>query len=166
METAAVGRLSKTVAKSVDMTTALIMAPETALGNYNINLAENRMTKRELSKEFRDLCDKYNLRYKPNEAGEPTSPTRKRVHPHDHLYHLGTKEVGVAVSRDTKKKYTFLKNKLIKMGCKVLQEGDTEGNFSVPEKKLLEVAKLLSCVKKNRTFSQSEREAIRRRLIG
>tara|TARA_Y100001938_G_scaffold146664_1_gene226001 strand:+ start:92 stop:589 length:498 start_codon:yes stop_codon:yes gene_type:complete len=165
MVTAAVGKSTK-MAKSVDTTTALIMALVSAHGNYNTLPAENKMTKREVSKEFRDLCDKYNLRYKPNEAGEPTSPTRKRVNPHDHLYHLSSTEVGVAVSRETKKKYTFLKNKLVKMGCKILQEGDTEGNFSVSEKKLLEVAKLLSCVKKNRTFSQEEREAIRRRLIG
>lgn len=135
-------------------------------GNYSTHHAESNMTKREVSREFRDLCEKYNLRYKPNEAGEPTSPTRKRVNPNDHLYYLSAFIVGVAVSRETKKKYTFLKNKLVKMGCEVLQEGDSEGNFSVPEKKLLEVAKLLSCVKKNRTFSQEEREAIRRRLIG
>ena len=147
-------------------TTVRTTAQAIAVGNYNISLAENNMTKREVSREFRDLCDKYNLRYKPNEAGEPTSPTRKRVNPHDHLYHLGPTEVGVAVSRETKKKYTFLKNKLVSLGCKILQDGDTEGNFSVNEKKLLEVAKLLSCVKKNRSFTAEQRAAIRERLMG
>ena len=165
MVTAAVGKSTK-MAKSVDTTTALIMALVSAHGNYNTLPAENKMTKREVSKEFRDLCDKYNLRYKPNEAGEPTSPTRKRVNPHDHLYHLSSTEVGVAVSRETKKKYTFLKNKLVSLGCKILQDGDTEGNFSVSEKKLLEVAKLLSCVKKNRSFTAEQRAAIRERLMG
>lgn len=152
--------------RHADTTTARITETAIVRGNFNTRRARIDMTKREVSREFRDLCEKYNLRYKPNEAGEPTSPTRKRVNPDDHLYYLSRGSVGVAVSRETKKKYTFLKNKLIKMGCAVLQEGDTEGNFSVPEKKLLEVAKLLSCVKKNRTFSQEEREAIRRRLIG
>ena len=52
------------------------------------------------------------------------------------------------------------------LGCKILQDGDTEGNFSVSEKKLLEVAKLLSCVKKNRSFTAEQRAAIRERLMG
>jgi len=129
-------------------------------------LREVNMTKREAAREFRELCEKYNLRYKPNEAGEPTSPTRKRLNPDDHLYYLSPDRVGIAVSRDSKKKYTFLKNKLIGLGCELIQGGDSEGNFAISEDKLLEIAKLLSCVKKNRTFSIEERAAIRRRLIG
>lgn len=118
------------------------------------------------SRSFRKVCDKFNLRYKLNEAGEPISPTRKRVSPEDHLYDLHDGRVGVHVARETKKKYTFMKNKLIRLGCTLLQDGDLEGNFSIPEKNLLDVAKELSCVKKNRTFSAEERAAIRERLIG
>jgi len=118
------------------------------------------------SRSFKKVCDKFNLRYKLNEAGEPISPTRKRVFPLDHLYDLHDGSVGVHISRDSKKKYTFIKNKLVKLGCKLLQGGDLEGNFSVAKTNLLEVAKELSCVKKNRTFSAEERAAIRERLIG
>jgi hypothetical protein len=118
------------------------------------------------SRSFRKVCDKFNLRYKLNEAGEPISPTRKRVSPLDHLYDLHNGSVGVHVSRETKKKYTFMKNKLLKMGCKLIQDGDLEGNFSITQSRLLEIAKELSCVKKNRTFSVEERAAIRERLIG
>ena len=118
------------------------------------------------SRSFRKVCDKFNLRYKLNEAGEPISPTRKRVSPVDHLYDLHNGSVGVHVSRETKKKYTFMKNKLLKMGCKLIQDGDLEGNFSITQSRLLEIAKELSCVKKNRTFSVEERAAIRERLIG
>lgn len=122
------------------------------------------MTTQQETRQFKRLCEKYNLRYKKNEAGEPTSPTRKRTSPADHLYALCDGEVGVAVQRETSKKFTFLRNKLVKMGCSVLQAGDTEGNFSVAEDNLIEVAKLLSCVKKNRSFSSEERAAIRERL--
>jgi len=118
------------------------------------------------SRSFRKICDKFNLRYKLNEAGEPISPTRKRVSPFDHLYDLHDGCVGVHVSRETKKKYTFFKNKLIRLGCEIIQDGETEGNFSVSQKDLLEVAKELSCVKKNRTFSAEQKAAIRERLIG
>ena len=59
-----------------------------------------------------------------------------------------------------------MKNKLLKMGCKLIQDGDLEGNFSITQGRLLEIAKELSCVKKNRTFSVEERAAIRERLIG
>ena len=122
------------------------------------------MTTQQQTRQFKQLCEKYNLRYKKNEAGEPTSPTRKRSTPQDHLYDLCNGDVGVAVQRETSKKFTFLKNKLVKMGCKILQAGDSEGNFSVAESNLLDVAKFLSCVKKNRTFSAEERAAIRERL--
>jgi len=118
------------------------------------------------SRSFRKVCDKFNLRYKLNEAGEPISPTRKRVSPLDHLYDLHNGTVGVHISRDSKKKYTFMKNKLLKLGCKLLQDGDLEGNFSIAKAKLLEIAKELSCVKKNRTFSVEDKAAIRERLIG
>jgi hypothetical protein len=118
------------------------------------------------SRSFRKICDKFNLRYKLSDAGEPISPTRKRVSPLDHLYDLHDGSVGVHVSRDTKKKYTFLKNKLLKFGCEVIQDGETEGNFSVTQCNLLEVAKELSCVKKNRTFSAEQKAAIRERLVG
>ena len=122
------------------------------------------MTTQKQTRQFKSLCEKYNLRYKKNEAGEPTSPTRKRTSPQDHLYDLCNGDIGVAVQRETSKKFTFLRNKLVKMGCTILQAGDTEGNFSVKEDDLLDVAKLLSCVKKNRTFSAEERAAIRERL--
>ena len=116
------------------------------------------------TRRFKKICDKYNLRYKKNEAGEPTSPSRRRTFPDDHLYDLSNGLIGVSVKRDSPKKFTFLKNKLVRMGCEILQAGDEEGNFSVDEDNLLEIAKLLSCVKKNRTFSAEERAAIRERL--
>ncbi len=116
------------------------------------------------ARRFKKLCDKYNLRYKRNEAGEPVSPTRKRTTPEDHLFDLHNGCVGVSVSRETKKKYSFLRNKLISLGCEVLQSGDTEGNFSVDEDHLVGVAKLLSCVKKNRTFTEEDKKKIRERL--
>jgi hypothetical protein len=116
------------------------------------------------TRRFKKICDKYNLRYKKNEAGEPTSPSRRRNFPDDHLYDLSNGLIGVSVKRDSSKKFTFLKNKLVRMGCEILQAGDEEGNFSVDEDNLLEIAKLLSCVKKNRTFSAEERAAIRETL--
>lgn len=122
------------------------------------------MTTQKETRKFKSLCEKYNLRYKKNEAGEPTSPTRKRTTASDHLYDLCSGSVGVAVQRSSSKKFAFLKNKLIAMGCKILQAGDTEGNFSVNESDLLEVAQFLSCVKKNRIFSAEERLAIATRL--
>tara|TARA_R110002110_G_C13151836_1_gene690825 strand:+ start:140 stop:514 length:375 start_codon:yes stop_codon:yes gene_type:complete len=115
---------------------------------------------------FRAICEKFNLRYKRNPAGEPTSPTRKRVTSHDHLYDLHDGRIGVSVRRDTSKKYTFLKRKLLSLGCMILQDGEQEGNFAVVEANLLAVAKELSCVKKNRSFTPEQRAAIRDRLMG
>jgi len=116
------------------------------------------------SRSFRSVCEEYNLRYKLNDAGEPISPTRRRVSPQDHLYDFQEGVVGVHICRDTKKKYTFSKKKLMSLGCTIIQDGDSEGNFSIPRDMVLEVAKELSCVKKNRTFSDEEKRAIRERL--
>lgn len=151
------------------MTIVPSMIPPTARGNFNTKIVnktnkEINLTTQKETRQFKSLCEKYNLRYKKNQAGEPTSPTRKRTTPSDHLYDLCNGKVGVAVHRETSKKFTFLKNKLVGMGCRVLQAGDTEGNFAVSEADLLKVAQFLSCVKKNRTFSAEERAAIRERL--
>lgn len=118
------------------------------------------------AQEFRSVCEKFNLRYKRNDAGEPTSPTRKRLFSDDHLYDLHDGRIGVSVARDTAKKYSFLKRKLLSLGCTLLQDGDMEGNFAVGHKNLLVVAKELSCVKINRSFTPEQRAAIRERLIG
>jgi len=124
------------------------------------------MATHEESRRFRQICAKYNLRYKPNEAGEPTSPTRKRTHAQDHLYELGGQRIGVSVVRPTRRKFNFLKNRLIELGCAMLQEGECEGNFSVAEENVLGVARLLSCVKVNRSFSPEELARIKKRLLG
>ena len=114
---------------------------------------------------FRAVCEKFNLRYKRNDAGEPTSPTRQRVFANDHLYDLHDGRIGVSVYRDTPKKYSFLKRKLLSLGCVILQDGDMEGNFAVDHSHVLAVAQELSCVKVNRSFTSEQRAAIRERLL-
>ena len=124
------------------------------------------MGKRKQAQAFRALCEKFDLRYKRNDAGEPISPTRKRGHSADHLFDLHDGRIGVAISRDTPRQYTFVKNKLLGLGCVILQDGDTEGNFVVTEENLIPVAGHLSCIKKNRSFTPEQRGAIREWLLG
>jgi len=124
------------------------------------------MGKRKQAQSFRSMCEKFNLRYKRNDAGEPISPTRRRVNSRDHLYDLQDGRVGVSITRDTPRQYTFVKNKLIRLGCIILQDGDTEGNFAVTEENLIPVASQLSCIKKKRSFTPDQRAAIREWLLG
>ena len=55
---------------------------------------------------------KNNLRYKKDGCGDPISPSRKGLKT-DQLYWTGTEEIGVYAERETKKKFTFLKQKLV-----------------------------------------------------
>ena len=68
------------------------------------------------SRNFKEICTEFNLRIKRNDAGEPISPTRKRTNPYDHLYDLHNGKIGVHISRESPKKYTFAKKKLVSLG--------------------------------------------------
>ena len=116
------------------------------------------------SRNFKEICTEFNVRSKRNDAGEPISPTRKRTNPYDHLYDLHNGKIGVHISRESSKKYTFAKKKLVSLGCKPIQDGDMEGNFSVTRTHLGKVAEYLACRKKKVNFTKEQRAAIRERL--
>jgi len=113
-------------------------------------------------KIFRNFCNENRLRYKLDDCGDPISPTRKRKFT-DHLYWLGEeKRFGVWIQRDTKTKYNNLKKKLVALGCKVTQDGDTEGTLSISKSGALKVAKLLG-TQKNK-ISAAKRKAAAERM--
>ena len=98
-------------------------------------------------KEFRNFCKENRLRYKLDECGDPTSPCRGKKFK-DQLYWSGDEGYfGVFISRCTEVKYKNIKKKLIKFGCKVMQDGDQEGTFKVKHKNALKVAEFLGTVK-------------------
>jgi hypothetical protein len=67
-------------------------------------------------KEFKQFCEDNNLRYKKDACGDS--------------------HIGVYVERETKKKFTFLKQKLVsEYGLRLHQEGDTDGTFCAYTKK-------------------------------
>lgn len=117
------------------------------------------MSERKSKTKFKQFCEENNLRYKLNENGEPISPSRVRKYARDHLWWTGldNKLIGVAVVRPTETTYNKIKRKLLSLGCVLSQDGDTEGNFFVPEKKAVKVAKLLHTQKRKGSSERSQR---------
>jgi hypothetical protein len=107
-------------------------------------------------KEFKQFCEDNNLRYKKDACGDPVSPSRKGLKT-DQLYWDGTSRIGVYVERETKKKFTFLKQKLVsEYGLRLHQEGDTDGTFYATKEQAVKVASFLGCAKN--AVSQATRD--------
>ena len=112
--------------------------------------------------EFKDFWAENNLRYKKDGCGDPISPSRKGLKT-DQLYWTGTEEIGVYAERQTKKKFTFLKQKLIEhYGLRLHQEGDTDGTFYATKEQAVKVASFLGCAKN--AVSQATRDKMSRLL--
>ena len=112
--------------------------------------------------EFKDFCAENNLRYKKDGCGDPISPSRKGLKT-DQLYWTGTEEIGVYAERQTKKKFTFLKQKLVEQyGLRLHQDGDTDGTFIATKEQAIKVASFLGCAKN--AVSQATRDKMSRLL--
>ena len=116
------------------------------------------MSERKSKTKFKEFCEDNNLRYQLNEIGEPISPSRVRKFSNDHLWWTGLDDgrIGVSVSRPTETTYNKVKRKLLALGCTLSQDGDTEGNFFVPEGNAIEVAKLLRANKRKGSSKRSQ----------
>ncbi len=115
-------------------------------------------------KQFKDFCTENNLRYKKDACGDPISPSRKGLKT-DQIYWTGENDgnVGVYVERETQKKFTFLKRRLIKeYGLVIRQDGDTDATFIATKEQAVAVAKSLGCSKNN--VSKATREKMSRLL--
>ena len=104
----------------------------------------NKFTK----KEYKKFCEDNHLRYSMDDCYNPISPTKRRSY-QDHLYWTGQENIGVFVERDSKAKYKHLKEKLLKLGCELNQDGDTEGTFYIARDKVSDVAQLIRAKKNN-----------------
>lgn len=112
--------------------------------------------------EFKQFCEDNNLRYKKDGCGDPICPSRKGLKT-DQLYWTGTDEIGVYVERETQKKFTFLKQKLVAhYGLRPHQDGDTDGTFYATKEQAVNVASFLGCAKN--AISQATRDKMSRLL--
>jgi len=112
--------------------------------------------------EFKEFCIENNLRYKKDGCGDPISPSRKGLKT-DQIYWTGEQELGVYAERLTQKKFTFLKQKLVKeYGLRLNQDGDTDATFVATKEQALKVASFLGCAKN--AGSQQTRDKMSRLL--
>jgi hypothetical protein len=112
--------------------------------------------------EFKQFCIDNNLRYKKDGCGDPISPSRKGLKT-DQIYWTGEEELGIYAERETQKKFTFLKQKLVReYGLRLNQEGDTDATFYATKEQALKVASFLGCAKN--AVSQEARAKMSRLL--
>lgn len=108
-------------------------------------LSEQEQDKR--IKEFKRFCRKNRLRLKESEDGLPIATAIGKFKD-DQLACLFEKDkMLLYVRRDTKNQFTFLKKRLISMGCEEHAVGDDEGVFRVGHFDVPAVAKHLKIVK-------------------
>ena len=89
-------------------------------------------------------------RLRRDENRYPIAMTRSRKNPHDHMYEGFDNDFGVAIRRLTKRKFTAVKAKLERMGCRIWQNGSIEGNFRVKiGQEAIDVARFLKIEKTN-----------------
>ena len=100
------------------------------------------------TKKFKQFAKVNRLRLKRGEDGLPiVVPTNKFKG--FHLFDgFGDTHVGLYAIKDSKRKYTFIHNKLVEMGCKPHVIGDTEGTYKISYDDLLEIATQLKMVKR------------------
>lgn len=98
-------------------------------------------------KEFKRFCRKNRLRLKESEDGLPIAKAIGKFKD-DELY-CSFEEGGMHlyVRRDTKNQFTFLKKRLLIMGCEEHSIGDDEGIFRLKDQYAPAVAKHLKIVK-------------------
>jgi len=112
--------------------------------------------------EFKQFCIENNLRYKKDGCGDPISPSRKGLKT-DQIYWTGEDELGVYAERETQKKFTFLKKKLIEeYGLRIHQDGDTDSTFIATKEQAINVASCLGCAQN--AVSQATRDKMSRLL--
>tara|TARA_R100000234_G_scaffold67841_1_gene41415 strand:- start:3748 stop:4119 length:372 start_codon:yes stop_codon:yes gene_type:complete len=112
--------------------------------------------------EFKQFCIDNNLRYKKDGCGDPISPSRKGLKT-DQIYWTGEEHLGIYAERETKKKFTFLRQKLVnEYGLKINQDGDTDATFFATKEQAINVASFLGCAKN--AVSQATRDKMSKLL--
>lgn len=97
---------------------------------------------------FRDFGKARRWRMRVDEDKTYIAKTRSRKWPEDHLFIWSKDYIGIAIRRDTIKKYRFMSRKLQDIGCEIITEGDLEGNFKVKiNGPIDDIASLLKVVK-------------------
>jgi len=110
--------------------------------------------------EFKEFCIENNLRYKKDACGDPISPSRKGLKT-DQLYWTGSDEIGVYAERQSQKKFTFLKKRLVEeYGLRINQDADTDSTFIATKEQAIKVASYLGCAKN--AVSQETRDKMSR----
>ena len=97
---------------------------------------------------FKLFCKQNRLRFCMSEDNWPIAKSIGKWSEDQFYEGFGEGIVGIHVRRDTKMQYTHLKKRLInKFGCKIHQDGETEGTFTINAWSALPVAKHLKIAK-------------------
>jgi len=98
-------------------------------------------------KEFKRFCRKNRLRLREAEDGLPVAKAIGKFKDDELYCSFEEGAMHLYVRRDTKTQFTFLKKRLLKMGCESVSIGDDEGIFRLLNLLAPKVAKHLKIVK-------------------
>tara|TARA_R110000744_G_scaffold254568_1_gene370184 strand:- start:729 stop:1091 length:363 start_codon:yes stop_codon:yes gene_type:complete len=92
---------------------------------------------------FKTFCRNNRLRLRESGDGLPIAKAIGKFSEDQFYCNFKTGSIGVYVTRDTPRQFTYLDRKLQKLGCEPLQTGDFEGTFEVEWMNIPPVARLL-----------------------
>jgi hypothetical protein len=96
---------------------------------------------------FKTFCKNNRLRLREDGDGLPVARAIGKFKADQFFCNFKEGSIGVYVTRDTQRQFTYLNKKLIKMGCIPTQLGDFEASYDLEWMNIPPVAKLLKIKK-------------------
>lgn len=97
--------------------------------------------------DFKTFCRNNRLRLREAGDGLPVARAIGKFSDDSFFCNFERGSIGVYVSRETQRQFTYLNKKLEKLGCKPKQIGDSEGTYQIEWMNIPPVAKLLKIKK-------------------
>jgi len=108
------------------------------------------LTDKEINKHidiFKTFCKNNRLRLREASDGMPIARAIGKFNEDQFFCNFRTGTIGVFVTRETQRQFTYLHKKLTKLGCVATQLGDSEGAYDLEWMNIPPVARLLKIKK-------------------
>jgi hypothetical protein len=120
------------------------------VGKSPLRLERQQMTEASLNKHintFKTFCKNNRLRLKEDGDGLPVARAIGKFKTDQFFCNFKDGTIGVYVTRESQRQFTYLNKKLTKMGCVPTQLGDFEASYDLEWMNIPPVARLLKIKK-------------------
>jgi hypothetical protein len=121
-----------------------------SVGKNLLRTEGKKMTEASLNKHintFKTFCKNNRLRLKEDGDGLPVARAIGKFNQDQFFCNFRDGTIGVYVTRESQRQFTYLNKKLIKLGCVATQLGDFEASYDLEWMNIPPVARLLKIKK-------------------